>query len=126
MKTISFAVLFLTLNVTASEVLWGLFSAEMPSSGEPGVQVYYYGPSSVDSRAIQPEIGLRYDYTGGDLTSINGWGYSNVGINLTIWVDAVYGDVLVDGYFEAFYASGDRVYFENGYFDPYWGETATM
>ena len=99
------------LTANAAEVLWGLFSTykRLDTEASPGVQVYYFGN-------IQPEIGIQYEYTDGVLSSINGQGIVNVGINMTIWVDAVYGDVLCDEYF----MHNERVYSYNDYFGPDW------
>ena len=96
---------------SASEVLWGLFSTYTRPDFEvsPGVQVYYFGE-------IQPELGIRYGYDNEVICSINGQGIVNVGINMTIWVDAVYGDVLWDDYF----MHNERIYSYNDYFGPDW------
>ena len=96
-------------RVNAAEALWGLFSTRTLIGGPPGVQLYYFGD-------IQPEIGVLYEYTGDVLTSINGRGIANVGINMTIWVDAAYGDVLFDDYF----MSNKRIYSYKDYFGSEW------
>ena len=124
-KPMVFALLYFSLSCAdAAEVLWNLFSSCDNLLHEPGIQLYYYGHGSgIDN--IQLEIGVLYEYAAGTFTSINGLGPSNVGMNGTIWIDALYGDVLVDNYFATYFASGDRLYVENGFFDPYWTPSTT-
>lgn len=122
-KLVLLALFMLVLSgVDAAEVRWGLFSSRESNYSEPGIQVYYYGHGTGVNN-IQPEIGIVYEYVGSNFISINGLGPSNVGINGTIWIDALYGDVLVDDYFASHFASGDRLYVENGFYDPYWVPT---
>ena len=110
---------FAICAANAAEVLWDLFSSSPGDPREPGIQLYYYGHGTGVGN-IQPEIGVLYGYTEGTLTSINGFGPANIGINGTIWIDAVYGDVLTDDYFAAFFAANERVFNDHGFFDPCW------
>ena len=122
-KLLLFTLLILSAaRIDAAEVLWGLFSSESSEIhyGTPGAQLYHYGHSGTAAGNIQPEIGIQYWYTEDMLAAIDGCGPANVGMNGTIWIDALYGDVLIDSYFATCFASGDRLYVENGFFDPYW------
>ena len=111
-KIMSLMMILLTVDVNAAEVLWGLFSAHASYDPEvSGVQLHYFGE-------IQPEIGILYGYADEILASINGRGIANVGINMTIWVDAAYGDVLFDGYF----MSNKRIYSYKDYFGSEWAD----
>ena len=114
--------MLLLSGVDAAEVRWDLFSSRESNYQEPGIQLYYYGHGTGVNN-IQPEIGIIYEYVGGNFTSINGLGPSNVGINEAIWIDAQYGDVLADDYFASRFASGDRLYVETGFYDSYWVPT---
>ncbi|MBR2837928.1 MAG: PEP-CTERM sorting domain-containing protein [Kiritimatiellae bacterium] len=114
---IFFVFVSMVFCVNAAEVLWGLFSTRTFNydwSGN-GIMVYYYGHGAgVDN--IQPETGFVYNCSDGILTSITAGGAVNLGINATVWIDALCGDILTDEYFAALYAANNRVYMDTGFF----------
>ena len=118
-----FTAAFMMLSGNAAEVEWGLFSTRTFHESYPGyfdlngIKVYYYGHGDGVGN-IQPETSLAYNFSHGTLTSINAGGSVNVGINATVWIDALYGDVLTDDYFATLYAANNRVYMDAGFFDP--------